>query len=139
MAEMGVRSIMEELGEPAPVRNPTGRLLVLLGEMDRFREAARIQVERLEDWTVLDQFGVEQAKAVVKIYTDALDRLGRFLADAARLRLEERLVAIDEALADHVLTVAERALTVAVPAEFHEPFKRAFAVEVEVESREVAV
>lgn len=135
IAERDVRKVLEALGEPIPVRNPTVRLLELLGEMDRFREAARVQVEQLEAWTSLDNFGAEQAKAIIRIYTEALDRLGRFLSDAARLKLEERLVEINEALAEQVLAVAERALMLAVPAEFHGPFKAAFAVE--AQSREV--
>jgi hypothetical protein len=134
-AEAGARQIMADLGAPVPVLNPTKRLLEVLGEIDRFREACRLQVEQLGEWVVENKLGDEQAKAVVRLYTEAIDRMGRLLVDAARLRLEERLVAIDEATADMVLTVLEAAMARALPGVDVDPVKRVFAEL--IEAREV--
>lgn len=79
--------------------------------------------------------GEAKPNVVMVMLGEWSDRLAKVDEVCVRLGLEERRVRVSESVADAVLVIAERALTAAVPPEFHEGFKRAFAVE--AESREI--
>jgi hypothetical protein len=94
-ADQGAREILARHGA-VPVVNAPWRLREIAGEADAWRAACREQVATLNSWVELDSFGVEQAKAVVRLYTEALDRAARILVDITKLDLDTRLVRIAE-------------------------------------------
>lgn len=55
----------------------------------------------------------EQLRAEVALYERAMDRLGKFLSDFGRLRVDERLAKISERQADTVIGAIEAALNAA--------------------------
>ena len=72
-----------------------GRVLALV-------DLAAERVAALKDWTALDVFSREEARADLQLYERSLDRAGRFLAALARVDLEAKRTAIDERRADIV-------------------------------------
>lgn len=97
-----------------PVVNPLEALAELAGEIvatkDIFRE--RVAELRAEAWRYSDDKGGEQLRAEIAMYERALDRSARVLADIARLKIDERLMAITEqqgqTLAAVITVVLER-------------------------------
>lgn len=110
-----------------PVHNPLEALKTLIGETVALKDALFDRIGNLEDLTNVDTFQREDVRALVAAYERSLDRCGKLLGDAARLKLDERLVAIDEKVADRVLALLEMAMVASIPADLHDPLKRAFA------------
>lgn len=79
------------------VRDPLSALLLLAGEITRFKDylAARVSDLSAESWRYRGE-QAEQLRAEVALYERALDRTARVLGDINRLNLEERQVRIAE-------------------------------------------
>lgn len=102
----------EALGELArrgvtPVDNPLAALASLAGEILTAKDVFRDRVARLQEeaWRFTDDKGGEQLRAEIAMYERALDRSARVLADIARLKIDERLMAITEAQGQMVAAV----------------------------------
>lgn len=81
-----------------PVTDPLPALADLLGEAGSAKDAFRDRVDKLKSLTVEDQLGREDVRALLAAYERAMDRFGRLLVDAARLNLDERIVAMQSAI-----------------------------------------
>ncbi len=84
----------------AAVTNPLAALAELLGEAKGLKDAFRQRVDELQRLTVTDQVGRQDAAPLLAAYERGLDRFGRLLVDAARLNLDERIIAIEIAAAE---------------------------------------
>lgn len=62
------------------------------------------------DQIYTDRQGVEDVRAVMKMYERAVDRTSRLLVDIGRLNLDERLVNISERQGDLISTILEKVL-----------------------------
>lgn len=97
-AEMKARAASWSL---PPVTNPLEALAALAGEHVGWRNKLAEMVAGLEDKLSLsgfDKFGQEydQVRAVVDLYVRALDAERKVLADIGRLKVDERLAALEE-------------------------------------------
>lgn len=111
LVTLRARDALAKLGEPVPLLRPVARLQLLAGEVDQWLEACRLAVQELEgDLTVKDDFGKETERALVKIYTEAMDRMHRIGADLVRLNLEERAQRLNEVEVRRVLDAIVRGL-----------------------------
>lgn len=128
-----VEAELMELAEDlvgAPVDNPLTELANLAGRSRAWMELLQKRVEKLlESGTDTEgeeghnsgksngiryQAGAgEQIRAEIQLYERAMDRLGKFLADFGRLRIDERLAKISERQADTVIGAIEAALNAA--------------------------
>lgn len=111
LADQSARAALARLGQPEPMTDPVRRLQLLAGEADLWLEVCRDQVAALDgDFAKLDNFGAEQVRAMVRQYTEAIDRLHRIGADLVRLNLEERARRLDEAQSALVWATIDRGL-----------------------------
>lgn len=109
------------------VTDPLTALSQLAGHVKAWMEYV---AGRIADLTSLshDGFAGEQVAAEVELFERALDRCGTVFSSAARLRIDERLVAITEKQAEIVLGAIVAALDAAgVPAEQRADAQRAAA------------
>lgn len=109
--DMDARALLSRLGEPEPLVDPVRRLQELAGEADQWLQVCRQQVSDLDgNFTLLDKLDTEQVRAMVRQYTEAIDRLHRIGADLVRLNLEDRARRLDEAQARFVWAAVDRGL-----------------------------
>lgn len=89
----------------APVTDPAGELADVAGQAKALMgwAAARV-VELHNEIDYRDAHDVDQVKAVVGVYERAIDRTGRLMDICARLGIEQRRVALEEATADLIFT-----------------------------------
>lgn len=109
--------ILAENGErmlnPEPIGNPLVELLELAAEIKAFKEVMRqvtaylVSRERIR--SAHDKVG-EQLRAEVMLYERAQERLAHVLVQIAKLGIESRLAAIEEAQ----MRTIERAMTLAI-------------------------
>lgn len=78
------------------VEDVLGEHLRLAGEALRWKEVLAGLVSSLSDVGYRSRSG-EQIRAEVKVYGEALDRVDRVLTNIGKLRIEERLAAVEEA------------------------------------------
>lgn len=116
-ADRDARAALARLGHPEPLTDPVRRLQLLAGEADQWLQVCRDQVAALDgDFAALDNFGAEQTRAMVRQYTEAIDRLHRIGADLVRLNLEERARRLDETQSALVWATIDRGLREALTA-----------------------
>lgn len=109
--ERRARQLLASKGA-SPVENPLRALSQAAGEVLAFKDALGDMVNNLEEIRYKGGAG-EQIRAEVVLYERALDRAGTFLANIARLNIDERLAAIDEKQAEAVVRAIEAALAYA--------------------------
>lgn len=110
----------------APVADPLTALAELAGQAVAFKNAIAEKVNNLRTIRYTDSKGSEQLRSELAVFERALDRCERFVTSMVKLGLDERLVRIEEAQADLVLTAIEAALdAVEVPADRRSDAKRA--------------
>ncbi|WP_307874155.1 HGGxSTG domain-containing protein [Frankia sp. AgB1.8] len=103
-AENEIRRILDGF-EPTPVENPLAALKILAGRVLAWSQVAEDQLSKvpsIETWS--DAQG-EQVRAAVVVFERALDGARRVLVDMARLKLDERIAAINERTAAAFLEV----------------------------------
>lgn len=106
-AKVGARLVRD--GIVKPIEDPLTRLLQLAEEADGWLAGLREEVGKLEEIRYRIGAG-EQQRTEVRLYTEAMDRLGKFLVDVARLNIDERLTRIEEAKVAMIVTVLQRVL-----------------------------
>lgn len=82
--------------EPVDVEQVLSEHLALAGEARQWKDTLRAMVEQLDSVGYEAKAG-EQVRAAVRLYSEALDRLDKMLSNIAKLRIEERLAAVEEA------------------------------------------
>ncbi|HVC08239.1 MAG TPA: HGGxSTG domain-containing protein [Solirubrobacterales bacterium] len=101
----------------APVGDPVELLRALAAEAIGLKNFFAARMAALEDIRYATPGAGEQLRAEVSAYERGLDRAERFLADLARLGLDERRVRVTEAQATMLLGVIVRGLAAAGLAE----------------------
>ena len=130
-----VREALSRLGtaQGAPVDNPLAALALLAGQVLAFKDAVGELVNRLDEIRYQDAKGGEQLRSEVAMYERALDRSTQVLVAMARLKLDERLVAVSEATADMLVRAVDAGLAAAgVTGEAREPVRKAIARELRI-------
>lgn len=124
-----VQRLLHEQGWE-PVTDPLEALADLLGEVAATKAAFLDRVDELRGLTVEDSLGREDVRAVLAGYERALDRQGRLLVDAARLNLDERIVAMRQRVEEWQMAaigdVIEAALADVLPLDLEDAAKRRF-------------
>jgi hypothetical protein len=108
--EEQARSAVRRIGAYSPVDNPLTALQLLAGEMLAVKDHLRGQVDRLERLRYSSAVGTEQTRAELAAYQAALRDTAGVLGILGRLRIDERLAAITEAQAAHVIAAIDAAL-----------------------------
>jgi hypothetical protein len=128
LAEDRVRRALDEQGV-REVRDPIAEFMRLIDETIAFKDLLASHVAALEDQLrYTDAAGGEQLRAEVTLYERALDRAGKFLADWARLGMQERMVRISEAQAAALGAALDQAMTDAqVPDDMRRRVRQALA------------
>lgn len=108
-----VRDTLARLGV-GQVDNPLVALARLAAEVLAWKDATAALVNRLGDQIRYeDAKGGEQLRAEVVVWERALDRAATVLGAMARLKLDERLVAVEEAQATMIVRALDAGLAVA--------------------------
>jgi hypothetical protein len=103
-------ALLQRLGEPEPLEHPVVELLALGSKAKAWLEVLEEKLAELSDFVSLDNFGAEQARALVKMYSEATVALHHLLVDLAKLGLEERLVRVSEKQSADMARVIEAVL-----------------------------
>jgi hypothetical protein len=130
-----VRDALARLGsaQGAPIDNPLAALAQLAGQVLAFKDAVGELVNRLDEIRFTDSKGSEQLRSEVAMYERALDRSTQVLVAMARLKLDERLVAVSQATAEMLVRAVDAGLAAAgVTGEAREPVRKAIARELRV-------
>lgn len=107
------RAVRRELArlDVAPVANPLTVLAELAGQAVAFKDALAERVNRLnDDIRYEDVRGAEQLRSEVALWERALDRCERILSAIARLKIDDRLVKVEEAQIEMVLAALDAGL-----------------------------
>lgn len=92
-----------------PIDNPLVALAELAAEAAAWKQHMADTVAQLRDqYRFIDDKGAEHLDARVALLERAMDRLQRYLVDWVRLGFDERKIAMDEALTNHVAAVFRR-------------------------------
>lgn len=111
-----------------PIENPLTELARITAQVVAFKDAIGERVNELVHLRYVDDKGGEQMRSEVGILERAFDRCEKFLTAMARLKIDERLAAIQESQVDLLMTHLDAALTKAgVPAEQAAEVKLALA------------
>lgn len=95
LAERKAEAILAGIGDYDPVTDPLTALQSLAGRAKRFMEILEGVVAELQRIRYTTQ--AEQIDGRVILYERSMDRLGKLLVDIARLDVDQRLAAIEEA------------------------------------------
>lgn len=94
-------SRMVSMMDIQPVHDPLTALKDVAGEIIAWKDAMRVQVEKLNTLSYRTDYG-ETAKAVVQLFERSMDRATNVLAQIARLNIDERLAAVTESQAKQI-------------------------------------
>ena len=85
-----------------PIRNPFEELMMLAGEMREFKDriGAKIDAMEVSEWRYEHSRAGEQLRAELLVYINAMDQLTNALVKITKLNLEERMMRINERLAE---------------------------------------
>jgi hypothetical protein len=120
-AERALRELGSVNSHATPVDNPLAALAELAGEAIRWKDIAAAFVAHLRDIryqaTSTDEEGnvkgmTEQIRGEVIVFERALARCESILVAIARLNIDERLVRIDEILADRLMSAFDAGMDV---------------------------
>lgn len=92
-----------------PIQNPLEELRRLAGEIVAWKDALRAHVEKLEKLRYSADGG-EQLRGEVVLFERALDRCANVLGLIAKLNIDDRLVAIEEAKVTKMLDALDATL-----------------------------
>lgn len=93
-----------------PVENPLTALSMLAGEILAWKDLMATHVAKLKDNLRYQGEHAEQIRGEVTLYEKALDRSVAVLAQIARLKIDERLAAIQEAQVQQMARILEGTL-----------------------------
>ncbi|MEV0090457.1 HGGxSTG domain-containing protein [Streptomyces sp. NPDC050738] len=96
-----------------PVDNPLTALSEIAGQVIAWKDALAERVNELTRIRFTDDKGAEQLRAEVALYERAMDRCVNVLGTIGRLKIDERLAAINEQQAGVVIGAIEAALAYA--------------------------
>ena len=134
-----VRATLARL-DVGQVDNPLTALARLAAEVLAWKDSTAALVNRLESIRYQDARGAEQLRAEVVVWERALDRAVTVLAAMAKLKLDERLVAVSEATADMLVRAVDAGLAAAgVTGEARETARKAIAAQMRIVSSEGGV
>lgn len=86
----------------APVADPLTALAEIAGQVVAFKDAMAQRVNQLSEIRFTDERYAEQLRSEVAVFERALDRCERFLSTMARLKIDDRLAAIEQQRVDMV-------------------------------------
>jgi hypothetical protein len=109
LAERQAAAILAGIGDYGPVTDPLTELQYLAGRAKRFMEILEGVVAELQRIRYTTQ--AEQIDGRVILYERSMDRLGKLLADIARLDIDSRLARISEDQARLINAVMLGAMT----------------------------
>ena len=98
IVEAEVRTIAEQMGEPATVGDPYVELYRLTGKIKQWEIIATAKMAELQDLTITDRQGVERARAMVEIWERAVDRASSTYINLTKLGLMQHKAQLE---ADH--------------------------------------
>lgn len=104
-----IMSVIEGM-DIKPVRNPLEALSVLAGEILAWKDLIAAHVAQLKDKLRYEGEHAEQIRGEVQLYERALDRSVTVLAQIARLKIDERLAAINEAQINQMANILDGTL-----------------------------
>src|SRR5678816_4344548 len=108
--EIAIRRTAAEIVKDAvPVTDPLRALQAFAGRVLAFEAAVSEQVDILQ-MGYSSEIGTEQMRTAVGVYMQAMQQARGVLVDMARLKLDERLMAIQEGTAQMVLRAIQAAL-----------------------------
>jgi hypothetical protein len=107
-----VRETLARLGV-GEVSDPLTTLARLAAEVLAWKDATAALVNELRELRYEDSKGGEQLRSEVLLWERALDRATQVLVAMARLRLDERLVAVNEQVAAMIVRAVDAGLTAA--------------------------
>ncbi len=87
------------------IDNPLEELAALVSEVSLYKDYCARKVAALQGQERYNSKTGEQLRAEVALYERSLDRLGRLLVDWSKLRIDERLAAIEEKKADTIISI----------------------------------
>lgn len=93
-----------------PVENPLTALSMLAGEIIAWKDLMAAHVATLKDKLRYEGEHAEQIRGEVLLYERSMDRAVAVLAQIARLKIDERLAAINEAQVKQMSRILEGAL-----------------------------
>jgi hypothetical protein len=96
----------------APVENPLAELAKLAGQVIAWKDATANLVNELRTLRYRDDKGAEQIRSEILLFERAMDRCNTVLSAMARLKIDERLVAIERDKVDLVARAFEETLRV---------------------------
>lgn len=132
--DVKVRATLARLGVGA-VDNPLTALAQLAGEVLAWKDATAALVNELRELRYEDAKGGEQLRSEVVLWERALDRAVTVLAAMAKLKLDERLVAVSEATADMLVRAVDAGLAAAgLTGEARETARKAVAAQMRIVS-----
>lgn len=100
IAEEKARRMLVRLGEVTPVTNHLEALRQLAGEVIAFKDWCREQAEKVADCMRYESsMGIEQLRSEMALYERAQDRCAMVLTSLARVDIDSRLAAVEEAKA----------------------------------------
>lgn len=109
-AEAEIKATILKLGYQ-PVANPLEALRLLAGEIIAFKDVLRNKVNALEDQLrYKSEVDAEQIRGEVILYERALDRAAHVLGLIAKLNIDDRLAAIEEAKVTLIVDAVEAGL-----------------------------
>ncbi|WP_250283143.1 hypothetical protein [Frankia sp. CiP1_Cm_nod2] len=98
LADAEVRALLAEY-TPEPVENPLEALKEIAGRILAWSKIAEQRVAELDSLETFSEATGEQVRAAVVVFERALDAARRVLVDMARLKIDERIVAVNERVA----------------------------------------
>ena len=107
--------MLSRMGRPDPINHPVRELLDVAAEVKAWKELLLEKVDDLEDLTTTDQFGAEQARALVTLYTASVDQFQRILVSLAKLDLEAKMLRVDQAMVALLGGVVRKAMADVLP------------------------
>lgn len=107
--EVGARKALDKLGFE-PVQDPLTELQRLGGEVVAWKDLLRTLVDELQQKYRYEGEHAEQIRGEVLLFERALDRCAMVLGLIARLKIDDRLVAIEEAKVTQIVDAVEAAL-----------------------------
>ncbi len=111
-----------------PIEHPIYELLKLASESTEWKNLLRERLQELESLETTDKYGVEHERALVTLYTRALEQLGKLLSDMAKLDLQTRALRLQKEAAVEVMAAVSKALHKAGLSE-HETLVRSLLAE----------
>ncbi len=104
------KMLVKRLESPEPIQHPVYELLSLAAELREWQSLLRERVGELSELTQEDMMGVDRERALVTLYTRALDQNAKLLVDMAKLDLATRSLRLQQSAAQDVMEAVAMAI-----------------------------